>query len=243
MKKQIKRPLIVFAAGMVLVLASSVGATRAAIVYQNAAEQVDFSTSTLTVDLQEWQGDKYVSVNDGTLTFPSLQNSDGEYDFNIGQEYDEKVQVVNDSPGEYAEYVRVNVRKSWLSDGVKDTELDPDAIVLDIASGWIVDDVTTEGAIYYLTTPLEYNESAEFIEHIIIDNKIWDYVETVEKDGETGTVVNEYKYDNLSFYVELRVDAVQTHSADEAILGAWGVEAEFSGDTITSINGTTTVTE
>ena len=244
MKKQIKRPLIVFAAGVVLVAASSVGATRAAITYQNAAEQVDFSTSTLTVDLQEERDGEYVSVlEDGTLTFTSLQNSDGEYDFNIGQEYEENVKVVNNSPGQYDEYVRVNVRKSWVKGGVKNTELEPDTIVLDVASGWIIDDETEEGSIYYLTTPLAYGESAAFLEHIMIDNKVWDYVDTVEKEGEDGTIVNEYQYNDESFYVELRVDAVQAHNGAEAMLGAWGAEVEFDGATITSVNGSEAVTE
>ncbi len=237
MNKNIKRPIIVFAAGLVLVAASSIGATRATITYQTSAQNVDFSTSTLTVDLQEERNGEYTSVvSDGALEFTSLQNEDGKYDFNIGQLYEENVKVVNNSPGEYDEYVRVNVRKSWVADGVKDTDLNPDTIVLDIADGWIVDDVTDEGSIYYMTTPLEYGQSAAFIEHIKIDNKVWDYVNTVAQSE--NTVVNEYRYDDEAFLVELRVDAVQAHNGAEAMLGAWGVDAVISDNgEIQSING------
>lgn len=249
MNNRIKHPIIVFAAGIVLLAASSIGATRATFTYQSDAQQVDFSTSTLTVALQEERDGKFVDVaEDGQLVFSSLQNDDGKYDFNIGQDYPENVQVVNNSPGGYDEYVRVVVRKSWVKDGVKDTELNPDAIVLDYAAGWIIDDETEEGVVLYYPTPLKaINQDASakvpVINNIRIDNMIWQYVKTVDKKGEKGTIINEYKYNDEAFLVELRVDAVQAHNGQDAILGAWGADVELSGNTITSVNGSTKKTE
>ena len=63
MKKIVKNPLVILAVGMLVVAASSVGATRAAITYSSQSEQVDFSTAKLQVELQEKQGDDYAAVN------------------------------------------------------------------------------------------------------------------------------------------------------------------------------------
>ena len=70
MRRRIKYPLVVLAAGLVLVGASGVGATRAAMTYQTNGQAVDFSTATLSVELQEQQDGKYVSV-DGKTTLPA----------------------------------------------------------------------------------------------------------------------------------------------------------------------------
>ncbi len=244
MKIQIKRPLMVFAAGLVLVAASSVGATRAAMAYQSDANSVDFSTSTLTVDLQEKRGDKFESiVADGTLEFTSLQKENDEkkmvYDFNIGQTYPEEVKVINNSPGKYDEYVRISLKKSWTSLGCKDTDLNPDTIVLGLEKDWIISDKSEEGAVYYYTKPLKYEGEADFLDSITIDNKIWEQVKTVPVKGEDNIIVNEYRYNNESITVELRVDAIQAHNGAEAMLGAWGVDAKFDGDTLISVDGST----
>ena len=46
MKKLVKNPLTILAVAFVLVLGSSVGATRAAVVYQTAADMVSFETDS-----------------------------------------------------------------------------------------------------------------------------------------------------------------------------------------------------
>ena len=68
------------------------------------------------------------------------------------------------------------------------------------------------------------------------------YVTTVQKKGDDpsikGTIVNEYKYNGESFFVEVRVDAVQAHNAEEAMLGAWGIDTTVNeSGVITSLNG------
>ncbi|MBP5324190.1 MAG: hypothetical protein J6Y86_01680 [Pseudobutyrivibrio sp.] len=248
MKKIVKNPLVILAVGVLVVAGSSVGATRAAIAYSNKADQVNFSTAELEVQLQEQQGEDYVAVNNAdSLTFPSIaeamktNDSDKSNDlpFTVGKTYDENVRVVNTSEGGYDEYVRVYVYKYWKDGKNKDTFLEPDLINLEVADGWYVDktEKTRERQVYYLAKPLAYGESHDLIKSVTIDNEVLTYVKTV--DGEkTGVVVDEYQYDGKTFYVEIMVDAVQTHNAEDAILGAWGVHADVDENgVITSING------
>ena len=244
MKRQVKYPLIVLAAGLVLVGASGVGATRAAMTYQTNAEAVDFTTAALSVDLQEMQDGKYVSV-DGkdTLKFTDISSSD----FHIGQKYNENVRIVNTSSGKYDEYVRISIKKSWANeDGTKNTTLDPEMIELPVADGWIEDtsEETAEGKVYYYKAPVAYGEenAIDFLKTIKINDKIMNYVTTVQKKGDDpsikGTIINEYKYNGESFFVEVRVDAVQAHNAEEAMLGAWGIDTTVNeSGVITSLNG------
>ncbi|WP_294238450.1 hypothetical protein [Pseudobutyrivibrio sp.] len=248
MKKIVKNPLVILAVGMLVVAASSVGATRAAITYSSQSEQVDFSTAKLQVELQEKQGDDYVAVNSAdSLTFPSIaeamktNDSDKSNDipFTVGKKYDENVRVVNTSEGGYDEYVRVYVYKYWQDGKNKDTFLDPELINLEVADGWYEDktEETLERKVYYLAKPLAYNESHDLIKSVTIGNEVLTYVKTVDGD-KTGVVVDEYKYNGKTFYVEIMVDAVQTHNAEDAILGAWGVHVEVDDNgVITSMNG------
>lgn len=242
MKRRIKYPLIVLAAGVILVGASGVGATRAAMTYQTNSQAVDFSTASLSVDLQEMQNGEYISVDgNDTLKFTDITSSD----FHIGQQYSEQVQVINTSEGQYDEYVRIYLKKSWVNeDGSKNTTLDPALIELPEADGWIEDksEETVEGKVFYYKRPIAYGEAIPFLNTITINNKVMNYVTTEAKSGNDanirGTITNVYKYNGEAFYVEVRVDAVQAHNAEEALLGAWGIDATVNeSGTITSING------
>lgn len=270
MKKIVKNPLVLLAVGVLVVAGSSVGATRAAITYSSRAEQVDFSTSELSVEIQELQGSEYVAVGKSekevnnaagtvadSLTFPAIaadmmtndDDKSNDRPFTVGKKYDENVRVVNTSAGGYDEYVRVFVRTSWKDANGKNTILDPKLINLEYADGWYTDTTENtdaeahgEGYAMYLAKPLAYGESADLIKSITIDNEVLTYVKTVggtEKDGKiSGVVTDEYQYNGKTFYVEIRVDAVQTHNAEDAILGAWGVHANVNeSGVITSING------
>ena len=149
------------------------------------------------------------------------------------------MRVVNTSEGGYDEYVRVYVYKYWQDGKNKDTFLDPELINLEVADGWYEDktEETLERKVYYLAKPLAYNESHDLIKSVTIGNEVLTYVKTVDGD-KTGVVVDEYKYNGKTFYVEIMVDAVQTHNAKDAILGAWGVHVEVDDNgVITSING------
>ncbi|SDB34783.1 hypothetical protein SAMN02910298_01699 [Pseudobutyrivibrio sp. YE44] len=260
MSKKLKNPLVVLAAGLVIILASSVGATRAAVIYQDRAKQVNFETSKVSVDIFESSDESNLKSisEDGVLEFPAIGDT-----VKIGQKYDEYIDVVNDSKL-YKEYVRVKVRKYWVKDvdGTleKDTSLDPELIQLDIdESKWFrnADEHTDEQDVYYLTAPLpsgkdnvdgEVLNEVRFINGLTIDDKVTRLVNTEDaytEDGIaiSGTIQNKYIYDNASFYVELEVDAVQSHNAEAAIYGAWGIRTECSAiddGNITKIEGKAT---
>ncbi len=239
MKKIIKRPLVILALGILIVGASTVTATRAAIVYQTEAEKVNFSTAVFSVDLQENVDGKYVSLDDKTgLQFPEIKK-DGS--LKIGKKYTEDVKVVNNSNPDtgYSEYVRVVVRKSWVRNDKKQTILDLELINIETASGWIENkaESTDEMSVYYRTTPLACGEEAPFITSVTINSDITKYVTNVGTETE---IKNEYKYDGESANIELQADAVQTHNAADAMYAAWGVRAEFTDlddGNITSISG------
>lgn len=236
MKKIIKNPLVALALGLIIIAASSVGATRAAVIYQDNAKEVDFDTSFVSVDVLEGSADTEVkSVKEsGYLKFPGMPK-----DITIGQKYDEYVDVKNGS-GEYYEYVRVKVRKYWVKtvdrEYRKDTTLNPDTIVLDVDSAWVknADEHTPEEDVYYLTTPLGYTDEdnlQRFIKGITIDNEVATLVKNEPvKDAKgveiAGEIKNTYLYNDASFYVELEVNAVQAHNAEKAIYGAWGVRVK-----------------
>ena len=229
MKKFYKSPLMILALGLIVLGASSVGATRAAIMYQTAAEHVNFSTAVFSVDIT---GD----IADGKLTFPAIENDIEEKGFiDIGKKYPETVKIVNNSNEEtgYKEYVRVVVQKSWKNaDGKKNQTLDPALIKLEVADGWIINEAESnnndkykEQTVYYLKKPLECGQEASFITGITVDNKVTQIV----KDATTeSTITHEYVYDGQIVDVSIRADAVQTHNAEEAIYAAWGVKATCS---------------
>ena len=49
----------------------------------------------------------------------------------------------------------------------------------------------------------------------------------VERKG--NVITTTYKYDGVEFHVDVEVDAVQTHNAQDAIKSAWGVDASALG--------------
>jgi len=230
MKNKIKSPLILLAVGILIIGASTAGATRAAMVYQSKIERVNFSTAELSIDLMEEVDGEYQSIDEETpLSFSAVANDTS---FKIGKKYAENVRVVNNSNQTtgYSEYVRVVVRKSWFNDG-KQTNLDPELIKIYVADGWYLneDESTKEQEVYYLTSPLGCGNGVDFITGIKIDNKITKYVEVVPVDADSPEIAsyveNIYLYNGENVYIELQADAVQTHNGADAIYAAWGVRA------------------
>ncbi len=251
MKRIIKNPLTILVLGLIIVAGSSVGATRAAMSYSDAVEEVSFETEELNVDLQEERNGGYVSVA-MSRSDSNQQNMVGKLELKalyeqitekkpleVNHNYEEHVQIEN--TGAYDEYVRVLVRKSWIkNDGSKDTRLDPSVITLKTTDDWFIDknESTTEGTVYYCRKPVTVGEEVQFLDAISFEREILDGVTKTDVSDDGTIVKNVYGYDGKTFEIEIRVDAVQTHSGAEAILGAWGVEATFdSNGNITSIDG------
>ncbi|SDB34915.1 hypothetical protein SAMN02910298_01708 [Pseudobutyrivibrio sp. YE44] len=246
---KIKNPLFVLAAGLLLVAGSTFGVvttTSAQKADGAKVEGVAFSTAKISVMLEENQStdetpdfkkvawmDAEGNTESSDLKFTNLDH------ITPGETYEEDVRVVNDS--DYPEYVRVVVRKYWLKGSDKDSSIDPEIIQLHKTGEWIEQDSTSgEEVIYYYKKPLNKGEKAQFINGISFDEAIGKIKEKTafEYDVPEGKVIESkttYEYDGKQFKVEMRVDSVQASSADQAIFAAWGVEPEFSGDTLTGV--------
>lgn len=247
MKKLFKNPLTIFVVAIAVIAASSVGATRAAITVISDQDEISFSTGEVSVQLIENGVD--VETDDEAT---ALTLGIGEDSFKIGQKYLDAVSVVNNSTivvnddngnvtdtYHYDEYVRVILTKSWYdAAGNKDTLLDPSLIDLNVLTdnGWIKDESssTSEQEIYYYSKPVAYGEEIPFADTFMVKQ---DVNELITKSGTTGNITTTYDYDGKSFEVEIEVDAVQTHHAAEAILGAWGVNVNIADDGSLSLLG------
>ena len=164
-----------------------------------------------------------------------------------GKAYDEMIQAKNGK--DVDQYVRLTVRKYWLNaDGSKAIDLSPSLIKLTYNgqdynnSNWVLGESSTESATYYYRTPLGANATSEpLFDKLTIDKSVApdmhmptdeelksdaykDYV-TVTTDETTGKTIYSfsYMYDGYTFYIEADVQALQTHSAQDAIHSTWGV--------------------
>lgn len=164
--------------------------------------------------------------------------------FKPGAVYREELAVRNATDSEASaangasnitQYVRVTIQRYWLKPDGKDangktlwtksSELDPALIDLHLVTGngWVEDPQasTAERTVLYYTRPLEPGSTTPiFADTLCVDKSV---LVTVRQDqAEGGTVTNTYVYNNASFQLEVKVDAVQNHNVADAILSAWG---------------------
>lgn len=124
-------------------------------------------------------------------------------------------------------------------------ELSPDLIKLhllyngcdgnpDFKNGWLLDEgaSTDERTVLYYDKLLYCADEAGegkpvetelFSDTLSIDGAVADKVEQkVTKEGSYTVIETTYKYDEVLFQIEARVDAVQEHNAEDAAWSAWG---------------------
>ncbi|MGC4018052.1 MAG: hypothetical protein QM793_01630 [Muricomes sp.] len=236
-----KSTIALLAAAVVLLAASALGSTRAALTYFSENYTAQMAVYDIGVTLTEngkdisnrdYQNrDDLWDENQGVLLENMLDETDGK--LMIGRNYEEKLAVRNS--GTIDEYVRVRIYKYWTDEsGNKILTLSPDLIQLNLTgNGWIEDQVTEERTVLYYPGILASGETApDFADKIKIDNKIASMVKqtrTTDGNGLT-TITTTYKYDGVQFNLEAEVDAVQTHNAADAIKSAWGVDVNVSPD-------------
>ncbi|MCM1025236.1 MAG: hypothetical protein NC432_02305 [Roseburia sp.] len=104
---------------------------------------------------------------------------------------------------------------------------------------WIVDEgsSTRERTVLYYRDILkapgegvapEETVTADLTDYLRIDSSAADAVyQTTEKTGAYTTITTTYVYDGIEFRIKAQVDAVQTHSPQDAIWSAWGREVEL----------------
>lgn len=246
MKKKIPvLPAVLLSASALLLAGSTVGSTRAALTYFSENYSASVSISQIGVSIQE--NGQTVSSRDyagndqwdetSTSLFTDLLDKEKGETLALGKKYDDSITIKNS--GSIDTFVRAVVTKSWQDkEGNKDTSLDPDFIRLNFLTenGWQIDESasTPERTVLYYTSLLAPGEStAELLgeDALSIDSAVGTKVNQTEKTTGEGTVITtEYAYDGYSFQVEIEADAVQTHSAAEAIKSAWGVDVTVSED-------------
>ena len=221
-----KTTIVLLALAVILLAGSALGSTRAALSYYSNDYRANLAVSEIGVAL----------VENGEITSDKLlANMVGKDEKVVpGREYKEELTVRN--TGEIDQYVRVSIAKSWMKDGGKVTSLSPDLIILGLTgNGWLEDkDASTEErTVLYYSKPLAGGEEAPiFADTIKIDGAVASKAskETVKSENGYTTVTTTYRYDGVTFNLEARVDAVQTHNAKDAVKSAWGVDVNVSSD-------------
>ena len=245
MKKIFKnKPAVLLAASAVLLMASTVGSTRAALTYYSETYSAEVTVSNIGVTLVEnGEGVSYRNYlkddnwDESTGVLLGNMLAEGE-ELTLGKKYTEEIAVTNS--GSIDSYVRVILKKSWVDEnGVKDTALSPELIDLNIVSGngWVIDEAnsTAERTVLYYTSILPVGATTPAItDTLSIDPAIGTkMIETVTTDGNGyKTITYDYEYDGYTFNIEAEVDAVQTHNAADAIKSAWGVDVAVSGGSL-----------
>lgn len=210
---------------VIMVLSGSVVGSRAVLVLDSSKYDADVSlTQGVAVSLKE-NGEAVTGT--GTL-MTSLVTEDES--FQVGKEYAENLAVSN--TGTEPAFVRVTITRYWETNGEKNPYLDPSLIKLTFADGWTVDESanTSERIVLYRDTALPAGEDSAFATGLTIDSKTGAYVVQQETDG---VVTNISIYDGAKFMVEVKADAVQTHSAEAAVKSAWGRSVTVTGDSLT----------
>ena len=211
--------LFILAAG--LLIAGGIGTARAALTAFSERRVYQVELKHIDIGLLE-NGER---VDEDHVLLKKL-TAEGEQ-IRPGQEYPEALALVNLGGSDM--YVRVSVYVYWLdAEGNKNTELSPALIGLHFTPGdnWLIDEAssTPERTVLYYRLSVKSGEKTDpFSDFLKLDPSLADAVtETrTEKDGFT-VIRRTYDYDGCQFMVEARADGVQTHSAEAAILSAWG---------------------
>lgn len=232
---------LLLAAAMLLLLGSTVGSTRAALTYYSDNYVAEITVSQIGVSLlengnvvssrdyrkNEWQTTS--NQGDGSAGGALLADMlEPDEKLALNKEYEERLSVRNS--GSIDEYVRVRIYRYWTKDGGKVTTLSPDLIDLNLVNEgmWVKNPNETAECmeLYYRGILPAGQESESFADTIRIDGQVASEAK-VEQNG--NTITTTYKYDGVEFHVDVEVDAVQTHNAEDAIRSAWGVEASSLG--------------
>ena len=152
----------------------------------------------------------------------------------FGKNYEERITVENTGEN-YDMYVRVTIRKWWSKgEGGPDKDLDPSLIEVNLNEDntWLIDEQgsNSERIMLYYKPILQSGERTSAVfDSIRISPEVGDLVSserTTDKDG-YSVIEEKYKYNDYYFNIEVDVEPVQTHNAEEAASSAWGVKLGF----------------
>lgn len=228
---------ILLALASVLLLGSALGSTRAALTYYSDNYTAKIEIHQIGVSLLEngevvssrnYEDDRW-SETGGALLQNMLEKDE---ELALGKQYKEELSVANS--GTIDQYVRVRIYKYWTKkdSSAKETSLSPDLIQLNLVNGgqWINPNPGAKNQecieLYYKGILPAGSTTANFADSIAIDGQIAAEAD-VKQEG--NIITTTYKYDGVEFHIDVEVDAVQTHNAQDAIRSAWGVDAAALG--------------
>lgn len=212
-----------------LLSGSSIGGASAALTYFSETYQTQVEMYDIGVTLNEngkgVSKRDYQSYSDGnwqeqTGVLLEKRWSDKE-PLLPGKAYDEAVSVTNS--GSIDQYVRVSLYKYWIKDGRKQQDMDPGLIELHLANqdtDWLLDkdSSTPERTVLYYNRILGVGQTSSALTDTL----------TISSAVTNSPAM----YDGAVFRIEAVVDAVQTHSAEDAIWSAWGRKVHISNGTL-----------
>lgn len=228
-KKIFSVKYLVFALCAVIFFAGGViGYTKAEPNYTTDDYEADLETWNVAVSLVE----NGMALNQNAPILSGLPGA-----LEPGKYYEDSLSVQNS--GMLDEYVRVIIRKRWVEknadvNGVKNPvrDLSPEYIGLVLSEGWIESpsESTKEKTVLYYSKPLKAGtgETVEFLKGLSIRSDVASVVDS--QTDETGNITLTYRYNGVNFEISAEADAVQTGSAQDAILSAWGVEVNIAED-------------
>lgn len=195
-----------------LILVGGIGGTRAVL---TTSATYHGTLETPEVNVQLYENTKPID-NNGTLA--GLAGTTLE----IGKPVKEEVTVEN--TGTAKQYVRVTFYQYWTDGENKRVDLDPGYIKLTHGSTWALDEAASkapERTVVYYTKELDAGETTDTpaLTTVTVDNDIKLLV-TKKVDGDK--TIYEYKYDGLTMNLEVSVDAIQAHHAQDAMEASWG---------------------
>ena len=227
--------VVLFALALLLLGSGTVGGARAALniesqYYNSEVELYDIGVALIE---QQTNGNFKVVAGKNALMGESTPvaaaiKKDGK--LRAGVRYPEVLAVRNTA--EINEYVRVSVFKYWVDEkGNKFPEMDSNWIQLGFVTGngWTIDKTpgssTEERTILYYEPILAPGEdTTPFLSTVTIDDTILTKVhqDVFKEDGITK-IQTTYIYNGNRFCIDVIVDSVQDHNAEQAKISAWGV--------------------
>ena len=225
--------VVLFALALLLLGSGTVGGARAALNIQSEYYNSEVELNDIGVALIEKQADDSFKVVAGknalmgeTSQIGAAIKADGK--LLPGKTYSEVLAVRNTA--EINEYVRVSVFKYWQdANGNKIPEMDSKWIKLGFVTGngWTIDTSSTteeRTMLYYGTDIAPGMDTTPFLSTVTIDDTVLTKVsQSTSVENGVTVIRTTYIYNGNRFCIDVIVDSVQDHNAEQAKISAWGV--------------------
>lgn len=224
---------VLFALALLLLGSSTVAGARAALNIQSEYYNSEVELYDIGVALIEKQADDSFKVVAGknalmgeTSQIGAAIKADGK--LLPGKTYSEVLAVRNTA--EINEYVRVSVFKYWQdANGNKVSEMNSEWIKLGFVTGngWTIDESSTteeRTMLYYGTDIAPGMDTTPFLSTVTIDDTVLTKVsQSTSVENGVTVIRTTYIYNGNRFCIDVIVDSVQDHNAEQAKISAWGV--------------------